>query len=390
MNILLIPHAATYDCRGYYLAQYLAQIPGNEVHFMVWDPYPIDLPRLWKNLRSSLKYATFTRNNLTVHKIRRLPFFFPLGNAPLFRAQVRQIFKKHKLDVIISESTFNEVEPPAELPMIYDLVDHHEAYIDLYAGAIERFAIKHILKVKKAVHAQIRRSMIAIAVSDVLVDYVKDVNPDVAVYKIPNGVDSMLLESQLGQSRYNFGRHSLVYISYFGRWANLPKVLDVVRILKADYPDIKLVVVGRGPQIPLARRLSQKWGLAKEVLFTGYVPHDELPEIINGCEVGLSPQPRDRFRDASFPMKLVEYTALGRKVVSSDMREAQLLGWPNIFLYPGANGVDELVKAIKRAFEAELDAFEIRKLAHQYSWRVAAERLHRILVDYLKEEHSVG
>ncbi len=386
MKILIIPQTQKYVfiARGYYLAKHLAEL-GDEVHFVIWDSYPTNISNIKKNLSSSLKYMEYIKDGVTIHKIRRLPFFFPSLNAYMFRKLVSQISRREGLDAIISASCINEVEPPFDLPLVYDLWDHNEAWMDIYAGSVARFGLKYILNLKKSVHNQIKHAKAVIAVSDILVDYAKKINPDIPVYKIPNGVDSLFLEANLEKREYDFGRHSMVFVNSFERYSNLPKLLQAINILRNRYSDIRLVLVGDGTPIPPAKKIAQSLGLSEYVIFLGHVPRDKIPDIVNGCEIALSPLMKDLRSDSSSPLKIMEYTALGKKIVSSNLEEVTLLGFPNIILYDESKGVEELVNGIITAFNENIDQHETRKIAYNYTWKGIAQQFQSIIQNLVTE-----
>lgn len=382
MKILIIPAAPElfFVHRGYLLAKQLVLL-GDEVHFIIWDPYPYptDICKIMQNLSSSLRYISFVRDGVTVHKIRRLSFFFPLINRYMFRKLVSQICKREHLDVIVSESCINEVQPPSDLPLVYDLIDHNEAFGDIHLSGVNRFAYKYILQVKDTIHTQIKHAAAVTAVSNILVDYAKNINPNVPVYKIPNGVDPLFLEAPLERPPNMLGKYSMVYVSQFGEWANLPKIIEATSLLRRSHPDISLVLVGDGPAVPEAKQLVRKLGLSGSVTFLGWVEREEVLNIVGESAIALSPCKKDLYRDSAFPLKILEYTALGKKIVSSNLEEVGLLNFPNIILYDESKGVQELANGIITAFNTDIDQCEIRKLAFKYTWKDAANQFRGVI-----------
>jgi len=105
MNIILIPFLPS-AVRAHPMAKYFVNA-GNNVHMVLWDmPYPITLDNIWDNIKNSWRYHKYIKEGVIIHKIRRLPFFFPPINKWLFKNQVRVIFKKFDVDMIISETYF--------------------------------------------------------------------------------------------------------------------------------------------------------------------------------------------------------------------------------------------------------------------------------------------
>ncbi len=150
MKIILIPHLPTLFGRRYSLAKTLAS-QGHEIHFITWDmPYPLSLKSALHHMRTSLKSGEYYKDGITVHKIRRLPFFWPVINGIFFKRQMRKIFKAYKADVILAQSYTNELEPPLELPLVYDLNDDHAAFAEIYGSAIYRAGFR-LLGVRKTI-----------------------------------------------------------------------------------------------------------------------------------------------------------------------------------------------------------------------------------------------
>ncbi len=379
MRILVIPPVPTFDygARSYLLSKHLTEL-GDEVHLVMWDPYPTDFSNIKKNITSSLKYVTYVKDGVVVHKIRRLPFFFPPINGYLFRRFVSRLSVGEGLEIIIASSFFNEVQPPFDLPSIYDLVDNYEAHVDLHAGRIERLALKYILRLRKSVHTQIRRAAAVTTVSDILMDYVRRIAPEVGVHKIINGVDSLFLDAPFERPESAFGRYSMAYVSYFGKYANLPKLIEATGLLKKAHPEVKLVLVGRGPTIREAKKLVGRLGLSEQVIFVGQVEREKVMEIVNGCRITLSPCKKNLVRDSALPMKIMEYTALGKMVVSSDLEEVKSISLPNVVVFDEGKGIEELADAIETAFNTEVDQDETRRLASKYTWTSIAQRFHCI------------
>ncbi|MGA3292209.1 MAG: glycosyltransferase [Candidatus Microgenomates bacterium] len=372
MNIIVIPHLPSAG-RAYSIAKYLAK-GGNSVHLILWDmPYPISFTNMLNNFRNSWKYKQSKIEGLIIHKIRRFPFFFPL-NKPLFKWQIRKIFIKYDIDMIVSEAYFNETEPPLELPIIYDMCDDHEAFQKIYGSGIYKLAFK-ILQIRKTIKNQIKKSMAVIAVSDNLVKYAKKFRED-KIYKFTNGVEGWVIKQ-----KYFVGeKHSLVYVTTFGKWSEIYTLLYTLKKLKTKYPDIKLVLIGDGTELSGAKETVNKLKLNKNVYFLGRLNNrKKLFEEINKYEVCLNISEKNRFRDSASPMKVFEYSALGKKIVSTNLNEVKKLKFPNTFFYEKDRNGKNLSYAIKTAFDTKIDVKKTRDLVKKYSWESIIKHLQLIM-----------
>jgi len=86
-----------------------------------------------------------------------------------------------------------------------------------------------------------------------------------------------------------------------------PLFLDVVRRL----PDVHFLMVG-------GCSLSPDWCTAPNVTFTGRKPYDEVPEYMAAADVLIMPWNDSDWIKACNPIKLKEYLATGRPIVSTD------------------------------------------------------------------------
>ena len=386
LKIMIIPMLPTLFGRRYQLSKYLAK--KNEVHLILWNmPYPVTLKNLLSNLKDSWRYKRSKREDIVIHKIRRLPFFYPLINRWLFQKQIKRIFNNFNIDIIISESFFNETEPPQDLPIISDLNDYYEAYAEIYGSRFYKLAYK-FLKVKDTVNGQVKRAKAVFAVSDILVEQARKNNKN--VYKIPNGVESWVLYKKYNREKYDFGRHSLIYVSTFGQWSGLLDLLHVVYELKKDFKDIQLVLVGEGSQISEAIKLIRILNLNENVKLFGSVwDRKKLFEIINSCEVCLNISQKNALRDAASPIKIFEYSALGKKIVSTNLEEVKKLDFPNIFFYEEDEDQKNLTRTIKKALHEKIDDEKVKLKVKQYTWENITNNIEKILYRCLSEMEQI-
>jgi len=375
MKLMIIhPLPSRKNARADQIAKYLYKL-GHEVHLILWNvPYPTSL--FFKNLFSSWKYKKYIQEGVIIHKIRRLPFFFPAINKPWFQNQIKNIFHENNIDLILSESYIKETCPPFDLPFVYDLMDEHEAYAEIYGSFLYKKAFK-ILQVHKTVENQIKKAKAVIVVSNLLKKYAKNYNKK--VYKIPNGVESWVLKNKFKKKKYNFGNHSLVYVSGFDYWSQLPQLIHVIAEVKKDIPEIKLILVGDGYQIPEGKKIVKALKLEKNVIFFGQVDdRKKLFEIINSCNVCLNLSEKNKRQDSASPVKVFEYSALGKPIISTKLKEVENLNFSNIIFYEEGNN-KYLIDAIKKSFKKKVNKNKIKKFVSRYTWENISKRFEKII-----------
>ena len=92
----------------------------------------------------------------------------------------------------------------------------------------------------------------------------------------------------------------------------LPQVLEVL-------PDVRLLLVGGGPQEQALKAQARALGVADQVVFTGRVPHAEVQRYYDLVDVLAYPRHSMRLTELVTPLKPLEAMAQGRLLVASDV-----------------------------------------------------------------------
>jgi len=135
---------------------------------------------------------------------------------------------------------------------------------------------------------------------------------------VPNGVDLAPFQnpsepvprSSLGLEPGDLG---LIYVGRLGPEKNLTFLLRTLAGVRAAAPNVRLVLVGGGPEADNLRGLAQGLGIGEAVHFVGAVPYREIPRLLAAC---------DAFVTASVsevhPLSVIEAMASGLPVVGID------------------------------------------------------------------------
>ena len=106
-----------------------------------------------------------------------------------------------------------------------------------------------------------------------------------SVETVSNGVDTDLFNPPHEAHK---GPHQLFTILHVGRLGYEKSVDVVLRAfahLADNYPKVRLMIVGDGPEADSLKTMAVKLGVAGQVQFTGFIPHDQLPSIYHQSDL---------------------------------------------------------------------------------------------------------
>jgi glycosyltransferase involved in cell wall biosynthesis len=120
--------------------------------------------------------------------------------------------------------------------------------------------------------------------------------------------------------------HLLCYLGVMGPQDGVDYALRALAKLRDEFgrTDWHAVFVGSGDAFDAMVELSRRLGLSEQVQFTGRVPDADLVRYLSTADVCLSPDPRNPLNDVSTMNKVLEYMAMGRPIVSFDLKEARV------------------------------------------------------------------
>jgi glycosyltransferase involved in cell wall biosynthesis len=141
-------------------------------------------------------------------------------------------------------------------------------------------------------------------------------------------------------------RHLLSYVGVMGPQDGVDHALRALGRLRELRSDWHAIFMGDGDVLQEMRALTAELDLTDMVEFTGWVEHDTVRRVLSTSDVCLAPDPSNPLNDLSSMVKLSEYMAIGRPIVSYDLPESRFAAGPAA-VYATANDV--------AAFAARID-----------------------------------
>lgn len=194
----------------------------------------------------------------------------------------------------------------------YDMTDDWSEFPGISEWRREQF-----LKSEKLV---IEQSDTIFAVSKKLIERAKQINPN--TFYLPNATsfgnfNRVTQPIEISSEIQSIPEPRIGYIGKITPWRI---DFDLIRYLAVNRPDLSFIMIG--PIHTEAEPLVKELGILKNVFFFGPKNYYSLPEYIKGFKVCVIPHKVDTLTDSMDPIKLYDYMATGKPVVSTSITEA--------------------------------------------------------------------
>jgi len=137
------------------------------------------------------------------------------------------------------------------------------------------------------------------------------------VVVMPNGVRTEMFKT--GDAPEGFrdslglqGKTVIGFVGWFRKWHGLEMLVDAFRNADLKARNAALLLIGDGPAMADLRHMVEQYGLEKEVIFAGPVPHADVPRYLDLVDIAVQPAANEY----CCPMKILEYMALGKAIVA--------------------------------------------------------------------------
>ena len=149
--------------------------------------------------------------------------------------------------------------------------------------------------------------------------------PEQKVTVIPNAVDvqgfqlSGEPDSALKRKFGLEGKTVLGFVGSFYAYEGLDLLLEAFARLQAQRQDLRVLLVGGGPQEANLKAQAERLRIADKVVFTGRVPHAEVSRYYDLIDLLVYPRHSMRLTELVTPLKPLEAMAQGRIFMASDV-----------------------------------------------------------------------
>lgn len=204
------------------------------------------------------------------------------------------------------------------------------------------------------------------------------------IFPAPVGADLEQFRPNLNLSgiikkKYNINNHLILYLGQLhgGQYAEL--FIKAARIIIENRRNVTFLLVGDGYRAIELKELAAKENLGEYLIFTGSVAHNEIPYYIADADICIACFEDNDITRCKSPLKIVEYLAMGKAIVASNVGEVRrMLGGVAILVEPGnfqslAEGILRLLNDKK--LRDNLSRFARQRAERKYNWSVTAENI---------------
>ena len=147
--------------------------------------------------------------------------------------------------------------------------------------------------------------------------------------------------------------------------------------LKRD--DFYCVIIGTGDSLEDLRSLAKELKLNGHVELTGYISDKELQEILAAADLCMDPDPSSPLNDVSTWIKIMEYMAYAKPIVSFDLKETRYSAQAaSLYVEPN----DELAFAQATAklmdnpdLRRKMGSFGRERVENELQWSIVSRQL---------------
>jgi glycosyltransferase involved in cell wall biosynthesis len=264
------------------------------------------------------------------------------------------------------------------------IFDHHDVSPELYRS---RYAVSYGLMARalKAIEwVNLKFADVTIATNESYKDIAiaRGGRSAETVFVVRNGPSAERMQSSPPRwSLRESGKKILVYVGSLNPQDGVDYLLRSLRYLKHDHrrDDFTCIIIGSGDSFDDLRKLARELHLDGTVQFRGYVSDQELQETLAAADICMDPDPASPLNNVSTWIKIMEYMAYSKPIVSFDLKETRYSA-AEAAVYVPPNDERAFAEATARLMDdpplrERMGHFARERVEQQLQWSVVGKNL---------------
>ncbi len=240
-----------------------------------------------------------------------------------------------------------------------------------------------------------------ITVSAELKKYVSKIAAQARVTVVPNGVrvehfqDTGVSDHDDGSADLDGSDFVIGFVGSLKPWHGVEILIDSFAEFVSNYKKSRLLIIGGEKRlISRLEKQHRKQGSDGKVIFTGAIPYEKIPSMLQKTDVLVAPYPGlpDFYFSA---LKIFEYMAAGKPIIASDIGQISriLTNEETAILVPPGDGkaLHDAIVRLKRdpQLRSKLGENALSEVRQKHTWGQRVEIISRIL-EGLENQPEIG
>ncbi|MCJ7654283.1 MAG: glycosyltransferase [Dehalococcoidia bacterium] len=308
------------------------------------------------------------------------------------RMEIKRQIAEFPPDVIIGFGILNSYLAVKEarrndIPFIYYWIDVLHRLIPL----------RHLQFIGKTLEQKtLRQTDRTLTINDKLKDYVVAsgaASDRTQVIRAGIDVEQFKPSASIGNLRKQYGLKETDIVLFFMGWLyHFSGLKEVVQgLAKETNKNLKLLIVGEGDAFEDLKQITEKYNLQDRIILAGQRPYIEMPSFIAASDICLLPAyPREKVMQDIVPLKLYEYMAMGKPVISTKLSGViREFGEDNGVVYVD-EPADAIIKAKSLVKDGKIGKLgdKARKFAQKYNWDSITDEFEKMLEGVIEEKRK--
>ncbi len=209
--------------------------------------------------------------------------------------------------------------------------------------------------------------------------------PEDKITVVSNSVDSDYFDNNKNNKiSLNTSQEDTIisYTGTFGTHRGLDIAIRAMAKVVKSNKNVKLLLVGDGPNKSNLEKLVKELNLQDNVIFTGFVDQKYLPAYVSKSDIGLILHTSNPHTNSTIPHKLFEYMYMKKPVIVTDVKPLKRIVSEEkcglVVKYDASEVAEAILKLADKNLYQDLAENGQKAAIEKYTWNVISDSLKKV------------